>query len=242
LAVALVALSACGDEPASGTREITVFAASSLTEAFTALGDAFHAEHPDVEITFSFAGSADLVAQLGEGAPADVLATADEASMASAVAAGSVVGPATVVASNSFAIIVGAGNPEAIDAVADLADPGLLVVLCADTVPCGRGAATVLAAAGVEVSAVSYEEKVKGVVTKVTSGEADAGIVFVTDVAAAGASADGVEIPADVNVVTAVPMAVASDAPNPSDAAAFVEFATSAQGRAILESFGFGLP
>jgi len=242
LALGSVGVTACGDETGSTTRELTVFAASSLTEAFTEIGDAFHAAHPDIDVVFSFAGSGDLVAQLGEGAPADVLATADEANMAKAVEAGTVVGDPVLFATNTFGIIVGPGNPTAITGLADLADPSRLVVLCADSVPCGKGAATVLANAGVSVAPVSFEEKVKGVVTKVTSGEADAGIVFVTDIAAAGASADGVEIPADVNTTSRYPIAVTENAPNATAAAAFVEFVASDEGRAILESFGFGLP
>ena len=242
LALGSAGMTACGDEAGSGTRELTVFAASSLTEAFTEIGEAFHAAHPDVDVVFSFAGSGDLVAQLGEGAPADVLATADESNMAKAVEAGTVAGDPVLFATNTFGIIVAPGNPRAVTGLTDLADPSLLVVLCADSVPCGKGAAAVLANAGVTVAPVSYEEKVKGVVTKVTSGEADAGIVFVTDIAAAGSSAVGVEIPADVNVVTSYPIAVTKDAPNAADAATFVEFVASNEGRAILESFGFGLP
>ena len=235
------ATSAAGADP-SVSGQLTVFAASSLTDAFTEIGDTFRSAHPEVEVTFSFGGSSDLVAQLAEGAPADVLATADESTMATAVEAGSVVGLPAVFATNTFGIIVEAGNPKGVGGVADLADPSLLVVLCAETVPCGKGAAAVLANVGVTVNAVSFEQKVKGVVTKVASGEADAGIVFVTDIAAAGDAASGVEIPAEVNVTNSYALAVTSEAPNTAAAEAFASFVTSAQGRSILEAYGFGLP
>jgi molybdate transport system substrate-binding protein len=241
-----VALAACGQGAGSDGGQLTVFAASSLTDAFTEIGAAFHAANPDVDVTFSFGGSSDLVAQLAEGAPADVLATADEATMAAAVGNGSVDGAAgempLVFALNTLGIIVEAGNPNAVTDIADLADPDLLVVLCAETVPCGKGAAAVLASAGVSVNAVSFEEKVKGVVTKVTSGEADAGIVFVTDIAAAGDAASGIEIPADLNVINSYALAVATEAANRGAAEEFAAFVASAQARAILEAHGFGLP
>ena len=247
LALMGVATSSCGGDDApqtstSGaavTGTVVVFAASSLTEAFTAMGTAFESANPGTKVTFNFAGSGDLVTQINEGAPADVYVSADDSNMAKLADAGGNATDPVVVARNTFEIIVGPGNPKGIAGVADLADPDLIVVLCADTVPCGKGAATVLADAGVTVTPKSYEEKVKGVVTKVTAGEADAGIVFATDVIAAGNAAAGVPVPADVNVVSNYPIAVVTGAPNPVAAQAFVDFVASAAGQAVLATYGF---
>jgi len=256
---ALVALAACGSDSAapattapvtttatttttkgaSGT--IVVFAASSLTEAFNEIGAAFHTASPDATVQFNFAGSSDLVTQIGQGAPADVFASADDTNMTKLVDAGEAAGSPVSVAKNTFEIIVEKGNPKGIATVADLAKPGLTVVLCATTVPCGKGAAKVLANAKVSVTPKSLEEKVKGVVTKVTTGEADAGIVFVTDVKAAGNAAQGVEIPADINAVSNYPMVVTKEAKNTS-AQAFIDFVAGPQGQAILASHGFLKP
>jgi molybdate transport system substrate-binding protein len=247
LAVAGIAAASCGgdDAPQTSTSgsavagSVVVFAASSLTEAFTAIGAAFESANPGTKVTFNFAGSGDLVTQINEGAPADVYASADDSNMAELTDAGGNATEPVVVARNTFEIIVGPGNPEGISGLADLADPDLIVVLCAETVPCGTGAATVLADAGVTVTPKSYEEKVKGVVTKVTVGEADAGIVFLTDVIAAGDAAAGVPIPADVNVVSNYPIVVTKNAPNAAAAQAFVDFVAGAEGQAILAKYGF---
>lgn len=251
---AVAALAACGSDTAapattaapttttsgaSGT--IVVFAASSLTEAFNEIGTAFHAANPGATVQFNFAGSSDLVTQIGQGAPADVFASADDTNMTKLVDAGEAAGTPVPVAKNTFEIIVEKGNPKAIATVADLAKPGLTVVLCAPTVPCGKGAAKVLENAKVTVTPKSLEEKVKGVVTKVTTGEADAGIVFVTDVKAAGSGAQGVEIPADINAISNYPMVVTKEAKNAS-AQAFIDFVAGPQGQAILVSHGFLKP
>ena len=222
--------------------DITVFAASSLTEAFTEIGTAFQAANPDATVTFNFAGSGDLVTQITQGAPADVFASADESNMTKLTDAAANAGAPVVVARNTFEIVTEAGNPKGITGLADLADPDLLVVLCADTVPCGKGAAKILQNATITLTPVSFEDKVKGVVTKVTTGEADAGIVFVTDVKAAGDAAGGVEIPADVNVISKYPIVVTKDAPEPEAAQAFVDFVASDQGQQILASYGFLAP
>ncbi len=219
-----------------------MFAASSLTDAFTEIGAAFTAAHPDAHVRFNFAGSSDLVTQIDQGAPADVFVSADESNMAKLVDAGGQAADPVVIARNSFEIIVEAGNPQHISGVADLADPSLLVVLCAPDVPCGKGAATILSNAGVQVTPKSLETKVKGVVTKVTAGEADAGIVFVTDVSAAGSDAEGVPIPDDINVVSKYPIVVTKHAPNPDAAAAFVAFVASDPAQAILARYGFLSP
>ena len=222
--------------------EIVVFAASSLTEAFAKMADAFTAQNPDAKLTFNFAGSGDLVTQIDQGAPADVFVSADDTNMTKLTDAGDNAGEPVSIAKNTFEIIAEAGNPKDITGLDDLSNPDLVVVLCADTVPCGKGAVKVLANAAVSVTPKSYEDKVKGVVTKVTTGEADAGIVFVTDVRAARDKAAGVEIPADVNVISNYPMVVTKNAPNPTAAQAFVDFVAGAAGQAILAEYGFLVP
>lgn len=253
LALASIAFAACStstntntstspSDAAGAQGDVVVFAASSLTEAFTALGDAFTAANPDAQVTFNFAGSSELVTQITEGAPADVFVSADDSNMQKVTDAGLNATDPVIVARNTFAIIVEKGNPKGISDVADLADGDLIVVLCADSVPCGKGAVKILANAGVTLTPKSLEDKVKGVVTKVTSGEADAGIVFVTDVKAAAGSADGVDIPADVNVISNYPVIVTKAANNPTTAQAFIDFVNSAAGQAILTEYGFLAP
>ena len=240
--VGLVATGCSSDSKPTTTGSVTVFAASSLTEAFTEMGTAFEKINPGAKVTFSFGGSGDLVTQIGQGAPADVFASADESNMTKLVDAGNASGTPTVVAKNSMEIITEAGNPKGIATLADLAKPDLIVVLCATTAPCGKLAASVLKTAGVTVSPKSLEDKVKGVVTKVTSGEADAGIVFVTDVKAAGSKATGVAIPAEQNAVTNYPLVVTKQATNATGASAFIAYVASSAGQAILAKYGFLAP
>lgn len=222
--------------------DLNVFAAASLTAAYTEIGDAFMVEYPDADVTFNFASSSDLVTQINEGAPADVYASADQANMTKLTDAGGNAGPPQAFATNELEIIVEPGNPKGITGVADLAPADVLYVTCAPEVPIGKYAQQVLDAAGVTVTPVSLEENVKGIVTKVTLGEADAGIVYRTDVTAAGDEAEGVEIPADINVTAIYPLVVTADAPNPDAGAAFVDFVLGDQGQEILDSYGFGAP
>jgi molybdate transport system substrate-binding protein len=224
------------------TGDITVFAAASLTAAFTEIGDAFMVENPDAKVTFNFAASSELVTQIGEGAPADVFASADLSNMTKLTDAGKNASEPVVFATNLAEIIVGAGNPKGITGVADLANPGSIAVVCAPEVPCGKYAATIFKNAGVTVTPKSLEENVKAVVAKVTLGEADAGIVYKTDVTAAGDTAEGVEIPADINVVAKYPIAVTKEAANADGAQAFIDFVNSEQGQKILTSYGFLVP
>jgi len=222
--------------------DVTVFAAASLTAAYTEIGDAFMTEYPDAEVTFNFASSSELVTQIKEGAPADVYASADEANMAKLTDAGGNAGDPSVFATNSLQIIVEPENPKGITGVADLANSGVLYVTCAPEVPIGKYSTQVLDAAGVTVTPVSLEENVKGIVTKVTLGEADAGIVYITDVTAAGDQAEGIDIPADVNVTATYPLVVTAEAPNAGGGQAFVDFVLSEQGQKILGSYGFTAP
>ncbi len=243
IGVVLAAVS-CGSDD-GGQRDatsanVTVFAASSLTAAFTELGDAFTAANPDVEVTFSFAGSSELVAQIREGAPADVFASADLANMAKLTDADLIDGEPEVFATNVAEIVVEAGNPRGITELADLANDDLVVVQCAPEVPCGAYAEQIFENAGVAVAPSSFEQNVKAVASKVTLGEADAGIVYRTDVLAAGEDVDGVAIPADVNVVADYPIALVADGPDLGGGQAFIDFVRSAAGQDILADFGFG--
>lgn len=240
---ALLAVSCgSGGSGAGDGSDVTVFAAASLTEAFTEIGEAFTADNPEIDVRFSFAGSSDLVAQISEGAPVDVFASADLTNMDALTDAGLADGVPTVFAVNEAEIIVEPGNPLDITGVDDLADSELVVVHCAPEVPCGAYAEQIFDRAGVVVTPASLENNVKAVVTKVTLGEADAGIVYRTDVIAAGDDAAGVSIPADVNVVAGYPLVVVADAPNPDGGRAFVEYVLGPGGQQILASYGFGSP
>lgn len=243
---ALLALAgvSCGDDENQHAQsgEVVVFAAASLTDAFTEIAEAFTDEHPEINVAFNFAASSQLVTQIGEGAPADVFASADLANMTKLTDAGNNGSEPVVFARNLLTIIVGPGNPEDISGVADLANGDLDVVTCAAEVPCGKYASQLFANAGVSVTPASFEENVKAVVSKVTLGEADAGIVYETDVVAAGNDADGVAIPADINVLAEYPIAVTKQAGNPSGAQAFIDFVNSVRGQTILASYGFVAP
>lgn len=233
LAATLV-LAGCGLTEAERKPKLTVYAAASLTGAFTEIGAKFDAAHGS-QTTFSFGGSSDLVAQINEGAPADVFASADEKNMAKLddTAAAS-----TVFASNTLQIAVPPGNPARIDSIDDLAKPGVQVVLCAPAVPCGAAAQQVEANAGIDIEPVSEEQSVTDVLGKVGAGEADAGLVYVTDVKAAGDKVEGVAFEGADDVVNRYPIA----AVDPDDALAekFVDFVLSPKGRAVLAAYGFG--
>ncbi len=218
------------------TRTITVFAAASLTKAFTAEGRAFQASHPGLRVTFSFAGSPTLVAQIKQGAPASVLATADLSSIDQVK---DKLSEAPVVfAHNQLAIVTAKGNPLKITTLAGLGKPGLKVVLAGPTVPVGKAAAKALKAAHVTVKPVSLEDAVTGVVTKVRLGEADAGIAYVTDLvsSAAGSEVGGVPLP---GTTTSLAIGALKGLSHPQDAEAFLGYVQSAAGRKILMSYGF---
>ena len=222
--------------------DITVFAAASLTESFKEVGDAFTKADPGVKVTFTFDASSALVAQITQGAPADLLASADTATMDKLTAAGENGSAPITFATNVLQIIVGADNPKGITGLADFARSGLKVVLCDPSVPCGKYAKQSLQGAKIAVTPASLEQNVKGVVTKVTAGEADAGIVYATDVKAAGAKAAGVVIPTEQNVVATYPIAVTKASKHADIGRAFIAFLASADGRAILVKYGFGTP
>jgi molybdate transport system substrate-binding protein len=236
LAVASSLVVACGRAAPAG-ESITVLAAASLTESFEAVRAQFRIAHPGTEVVFSFDASATLVQQVKNGAPADVLATADEASMHQAFAVGAVTAP-SVFARNRLTILVAPHNPKGVRSLADLARPDVVVVLCGAEVPCGRFAQQALSRAGVAARPRSLEPNVKGVVAKVTMGEADAGIVYVSDAHAAGRRAEAVAIPPEHNAAASSSIATLSAAPNPTLADAFVAFVRSGDGRAVLSAAG----
>ncbi len=217
-----------------------VFAASSLTDGFGAMAEAFEAAHPGLRVTFSFAASSALAQQVAAGAPADVVATADEVTMRTLTDNGEAIDPRTV-ARNRLTILVGRGNPRRITGLADLARPNTVVVLCAPEVPCGRLTRAALHAAGVNVEPESHEENVRAVAAKVVLGEADAGIVYATDARAVGDDAEPVEvdIAARPELEAVYAIAVTRKAENPAGARAWVDFVLSAEGQAVLGRMGF---
>jgi len=223
------------------TGDLTVFAAASLTESFREIGTAFEAANPTTKVTFNFGASSTLVTQINQGAPADVFASADTANMQKLTDAGGASAPTTF-ASNKLQIIVGKGNPKNVSGVADLAKSGIIVVTTAPDVPIGKYTAQVFTKAKVAVTPKSYEADVKAVVNKVTLGEADAGIVYTTDVVAAGAKAQGVAIPDDLNVIATYPIVATKVAKNAAAANALVAFVSSSAGQAILAKYGFTKP
>jgi molybdate transport system substrate-binding protein len=252
-AFALAAVAACGSSsggsPASGassssggvTGTITVLAASSLTEAFTTLGKQFEAAHPGTSVKFSFAASSALAEQVTQGAPADVFASASSKNMDQVTAAGDATSPTTFV-KNVMEIATPPDNPKHIAAVGDLAKSGVKVALCQAQVPCGATAAKVFANAKVTVKPVTEEPDVKSVLAKVTTGEVDAGVVYVTDVRSAGAKVTGIPIPDSVNASTEYPIAALTHAPNASGAQAFVAYVVSSAGQQVLTQDGFQAP
>ena len=219
--------------------EITVFAAASLQKTFTQIGADFEQANPGTSVTFSFAGSSDLVAQIQQGAPADVVATADTTNMGRVTAESLTTAAPVVFASNTLEIAVPAGNPADIASFADLARPGLKVVVCAPVVPCGSAATTVEASAGVDVLPVSEEQSVTDVLGKVTTGEADAGLVYVSDVRAAGGAVQGITFPESSAAVNSYPIAVLQASRNTAVADAFLTAVTGAAGQQVLASAGF---
>jgi molybdate transport system substrate-binding protein len=221
----------------------TVFAAASLTESFKQIGDEFHKAHPDATVTFNFGSSGTLATQIVEGGGvADVFASADDANMKKVSDASLVDGSPKTFARNRLEIVVAKRNPKRINGLADLAKPGLKVVLAAATVPVGRYGTQALEKAKVTVKPVSQEADVKAVLQKVALGEADAGIVYQTDVKAAADKVDGVDIPDSENVVAAYPIAVIRNTKNPELAKAFVELVVSDDGQKILVEHGFLAP
>jgi molybdate transport system substrate-binding protein len=224
----------------SGT--LVVFAATSLTDAFNKIGARFHQANPGVTVKFNYNGSSSLATSINQGAPADVFASAAPANMKTVTDAGNAADTPKIFASNTGEILVEKGNPDHITSVSQLANPAVKVVVCAPEVPCGAVATAIFKNADVTVKPVSQETNVGGVVTKITLGEADAGIVYVTDVKANEGKATGVPIPANENDTTEYPIAEVKGAPNASAAAAFINYVLGTDGQKVLASFGFMPP
>jgi len=218
---------------------INVFAAASLTASFNAVGTAFHQAHPGVGVNLNFAGTPTLVTQIEQGAPADVFASADTANMTKLTTDGFTSGDSKVFARNQLEIVVAPGNPKSITGLADLAKAGVIYITQGPTVPAGKYSLQALATAGVKVTPKSLETSVTAVISKIELGEADAGIVYTTDIAAAGSKVQGVQIPAADNVIATYPIVSVKGTKNPDVAAAFIDYVVSATGQSTLATFGF---
>ncbi|MFH8249186.1 molybdate ABC transporter substrate-binding protein [Microbacterium sp. B2969] len=223
------------------TGQLTIYAAASLKTAFDELATEFEAQHPGVDVVpIVYDGSSTLATQLIEGAPADVFASADEANMQKVVDAGLASGP-ELFATNTLVIATPKGNPGDVEDLSDLADDSVTVVLCAPEVPCGAASQKLISNAGLTVTPASYEQNVTAVLTKVAAGEADAGLVYVTDVKGRD-DVDSIVPEGASDVVNKYPIVALKDAANPDAAAAFAEFLLGTQGQEVLAGLGFGAP
>ncbi|RAJ66574.1 molybdate transport system substrate-binding protein [Streptomyces sp. Amel2xB2] len=247
-AALLLPLTACGGDEKDGGEggsssapkaNLTVLAASSLTDVFKSAGKAYEKEHPGTKVKFSFAGSQELAAQVKQGAPADALVTADTKTMDGLK---SDAGTPTVIAKNRLVIATGKDNPEKIENLKDLADPKLKVVLAAPEVPVGRYSREVLDKQKLKVKPVSQEANVRAVLSKVQLGEADAGIVYKTDAATVPGKVDAITIPDDENAVASYPAATLKSSKNSKAAAAFVKWLSTPEAQKMLRDAGFQKP
>ncbi|NED34458.1 molybdate ABC transporter substrate-binding protein [Streptomyces sp. SID8499] len=257
-AAALLALSACSssDDSSDGSSSpsagasgasklsgtVTVFAAASLKESFTTLGKEFEQQHPGTKVSFNFGGSDTLAASITSGAPADVFAAASAKTMKIVTDKGDAAGTPATFVRNQLEIATLPGNPDKISSLKDLTKSGLKVVLCDKTVPCGAAAQKALDASGLKLTPVSYEQDVKSALTKVELKEADAAVVYKTDVHAAGDKVEGVEFPESAKAVNDYPIALLKDAHNAEAAKAFVALVQSAEGQKVLNQAGFLKP
>ncbi|MEV1065259.1 molybdate ABC transporter substrate-binding protein [Streptomyces sp. NPDC050263] len=257
-AAALLALSACSSSDDSASTKpdpsasasassklsgtVTVFAAASLKESFTTLGKAFETANPGTKVTFNFGGSDTLAASITGGAPADVFASASPKTMAIVTDAKDNAGEPATFVRNQLEIATLPGNPDKIASLKDLTKSGLKVVLCDKTVPCGAAAQKALDAGKLKLTPVSYEQDVKAALTKVELKEADAAVVYKTDVHAAGDKVEGVDFPESADAVNDYPIALLKDAPNAEAAKAFIALVRSAEGQQVLTEAGFLKP
>ena len=244
VAAAVLLVAGCGGAPVapvdagpSGT--VTVFAAASLTDVFTELGDQFEQAHPGVTVEFNFAGSSTLAEQINQGAPADVFASASPTQTQAVVDAGGAAGDPEVFVSNTLQIVVPAGNPAGVVGLADFTSPDLTIALCAEEVPCGAAAVTVFEVAGLTPMPDTLEQDVRAVLTKVELGEVDAALVYRTDVLAGGDEVKGIDFPESAEAVNDYPIVALAQAPNPAAATVFIEFVQSEEGQAALAAAGF---
>lgn len=231
-----------GESGSDDGRSITVFAAASLRATFTELGRRFEAENPGTRVVFTFSGSSDLFTQLDQGARADIFASADTANMTRARQAGLTASAPVNFATNVLTIAVPPDNPAGITSFADLTRPGVKVVVCAPQVPCGTATNRVEDASGIQLKPVSEESSVTDVLGKVVTGQADAGLVYVTDVAGAGGAVASVPFPEAAKVVNTYPIASLRKSENLDVAGKFVGIVIGSEGRAVLSQAGFGTP
>ncbi|WP_458242583.1 molybdate ABC transporter substrate-binding protein [Streptomyces sp. MAI_2237] len=254
-AAALLALTACSSSDSNDTKTasspsssgklsgtVTVFAAASLQESFTTLGKEFEKEHPGTKVTFNFGGSDTLAASITGGAPADVFAAASPKTMAIVTGEKDVVGTPATFVRNQLEIATLPGNPQKVSSLKDLTRSGLKVVLCDKMVPCGAAAQKALDASKLKLAPVSYEQDVKSALTKVELKEADAAVVYKTDVTAAGDKVEGVEFPESADAVNDYPIALLKNAPNAAAAQAFIRLVRSPEGQKVLSTAGFLKP
>jgi molybdate transport system substrate-binding protein len=257
LGCAPIAAPASNRTPAAGeasaaTVTLTVFAAASLTGAFNEIGAAFAAAHPGTEVIFNFAGSNQLATQIGEGAPVDVFASANATQMNVAIESRRIVtGTQRTFVRNRLVVVTPSDNPASLTGLPDLATPGVKIVFAAKEVPVGQYALDFLDKAeadgslgagykaAVLANVVSYEENVRAVLTKVSLGEADAGIVYTSDVSAAEGEVGQIEIPDSLNMIANYPIAPLSDSPNLALAQQFVDYVLAPEGQQVLEQYGF---
>jgi len=248
--VALLALAGCSGEgtAAAASRtastdalsgKVTVLAAASLTETFDSLGARFEKLHPNVTVSTTYGGSGALAQQILQGAPVDVFASAADAPMTTVTRAGLASHP-TEFATNVLELVVPKGNPGGVRTLSDLSKPGLKVVLCDATVPCGSAAQTLLQKTGVKVTPVSLEQDVKQVLAKVELDEADAGLVYVTDARSADGRVTSIAVPEATTVVNDYPIVVLKNAPNSAAAKAFAAYVLGPVGTKVLKDAGFG--
>ncbi len=238
----LAACSAQSPSSSPGARSIVVFAAASLQPAFTQISEQFKTDNQGVNVDFAFAGSSELATQLAHGATADVFASADTTQMDAVANAGLLAGHATNFAANTLVIVAAAGNPKKIGSFADLTQPGLDVVVCQQPVPCGSATRWIEEATGIHLNPASQEPSVTDVLSKVVTGQADAGLVYVTDALSAGTKVATVRFPEAAGAVNVYPIAVLKRAPQPVLAQKFVAMVTTETGRKILDRSGFAKP
>lgn len=232
----------CSSSPTDAASEVIVFAAASLESTFTELGTQFESDHPGTKVTFNIAGSSDLFAQLQQGAPADVFASADANNMAKAVSAGLVVGDPLDFATNTLTIVTPPENPKKIASFADLAKPDTQVVVCAPVVPCGSATEELEKNTGVTLTPVSEETAVTDVLGKITTGQADAGLVYVTDAIGAGRRVASIPFPESGGAVNTYPIAVLKESINGAGAQDFIDLVASPKGQKLLAAAGFTAP
>ena len=235
----VVSIVACGGEV---DNQVLVSAAASLTDAFADIEVAFEEAHPGIDVVLNLGGSSALREQIMEGAPVDVFASANESNVDQVVAAGETLDEPRTFAENRLRIAVPTGNPAGVIGLEDFANEELLVGLCAEEVPCGDLAREALARAGVTPSIDTNEPDVRALLTKVEAGELDAAITYMTDVASAGGTVEGIEIPDSFNVAADYTIAVLAGAADDGAAGAFIEFVLSDEGQGILSEYGFTSP